>query len=170
LLNSPAEGIWNKLGELELRFDALVQPRHLPMLHEFCCQNPELPVVIDHAAKPKAALAGDSGAFQKWATGMAHLARDTSSYCKISGLLTELAPSQLVNAYEVLQPTIDKLLELFGPERLMWGSDWPVLTLASNYADWNQITTQLLSSLDATSSSKILGGTCQKFYNLEFST
>lgn len=111
-----------------LRFDALVQPRHLPMLARFAARWPDLPIVIDHAAKPPAAR----GTLDPWRSDIARLGQ-AGAYCKLSGLRTEQAPGQ---SSDDLFPYVDHLAATFG-DRLMWGSDWPVLTLSGDgYDRW----------------------------------
>lgn len=140
-----------------LRFDALIKPRHLPAIGELAQQHPTLPVVIDHAAKPD--IAG--GAFQPWATHMTHLARETPWCCKVSGLVTEAASGWQPDH---LRPYIDHLLAEFGPTRLMWGSDWPVVNLAGGYARWRAAA---LTLLPPGTHPAVLGGTAARFYGLE---
>jgi L-fuconolactonase len=139
-----------------LRFDALLKPRHLPIIGELARRHPELRIVIDHAAKPDIA----NGAFQPWASHMARLARETSWCCKLSGLVTEARADWTA---EDLRPYVDHLLGVFGPDRLMWGSDWPVVTLASNYRRWRETAASLLpqDTHDA-----VFGGTAIRFYGL----
>ena len=112
-----------------LTFDALVTPQHLRVLREFVARNPALDVVIDHAAKPNIA----AGEIDDWARDMRMLGRETLVTCKLSGLVTEAAPGWTV---ETLKPYVDVLIEAFGADRLMWGSDWPVLNLNGDYARW----------------------------------
>lgn len=166
LLENPHTDIFPTMVDLGLRFDALVQPRHLPVLHEFCTSNPALPVVIDHAAKPKAALADDEDSFSYWSRHMKSIARDTNAYCKFSGLLTELDGSRPKDPRTVLQRYVDVLLEAFGPNRLMWGSDWPVLTLASDYQSWHGLAQDLLDQIGSDASDQIFGRTAATFYGL----
>jgi L-fuconolactonase len=113
-------------------------------------------VVIDHAAKPD--IAGQ--AFQPWASQMARLARETPWCCKVSGLVTEASAAWQTDD---LRRYIDHLLAEFGPARLMWGSDWPVVDLAGGYARWRQAA---LALLPASSHPAILGGTAARFYGL----
>jgi L-fuconolactonase len=134
-----------------LRFDALLKPRHLPVIGALAERHPDLPVVIDHAAKPDIA----NGAFQPWAQHMARLARETPWCCKVSGLVTEARADWQI---EDLRPYVDHLLSTFGPDRLMWGSDWPVVTLASNYRRWHEAATAMHAA--------IFGGTAVRFYGL----
>ncbi len=142
-----------------LRFDALVQPRHLPCLLSLAARHPSLRIVIDHAAKP--AIARDM--FEPWASDIARVARETDAYCKLSGLVTEAASDWHIDD---LRRTVDHLLGCFGPTRLMWGSDWPVVELAGGYARWRGTTHDLLAELDTGSRDAILGGTACSFYDL----
>lgn len=139
-----------------LRFDALIKPRHLPIIAELAQRHPALPVVIDHAAKPDIA----ARAFQPWAGHMSRLARDTPWCCKVSGLATEAAPGWQADD---LRPHLDHLLAEFGPDRLMWGSDWPVVNLAGGYARWRDAALRLLPSATHPA---VLGGTAARFYGL----
>ena len=106
-----------------LRFDALVKPRHLSALIRFLDRRPDLPVVIDHGAKPD--IAGAE--LRSWASAIHDIARTTQTRCKLSGLVTEAGGGWTA---ETLKPFVDVLLEAFGPTRLMWGSDWPVVNEA----------------------------------------
>jgi L-fuconolactonase len=142
-----------------LRFDALVQPRHLPAILGLSARHPGLRMVIDHAAKPAIA----AGTFQPWANDIARLARETNALCKLSGLVTEAAVTWRTDD---LRRYIDHLLVSFGPARLMWGSDWPVVDLAGGYARWRDATTDLLHELTEADRDLILGGTAAMFYGL----
>src|SRR5262245_51479048 len=137
-----------------LRFDALLKPRHLAIIGELAQRHPELSVVVDHAAKPDIA----NGKFQPWASHMARLARDTPWCCKVSGLVTE---ARLDWQVDDLRAYVDHLLATFGPDRLMWGSDWPVVTLASNYRRWREAAATLLP---AETAAVVFGATAGRFY------
>jgi L-fuconolactonase len=139
-----------------LRFDALLKPRHLSIIGELAQRHPELSVVIDHAAKPDIA----NEKFQPWAGHMARLARDTPWCCKVSGLVTEARADWQMDD---LRRYVDYLLATFGPDRLMWGSDWPVVTLASNYRRWHDTAAALLP---ADTHEAVFGGTAVQFYGL----
>lgn len=162
-----------------LRMDALVRTEHLPALGRFVTRWPQLPVVIDHAAKPPVAEGYDSPSMRRWRAGMGRLAEHPQVVCKLSGLLTELiavkdtlagAPSS--QARHILQPVVGFLLKHFGSHRLMWGSDWPVVTLAASYADWVHLSHDCLLAAggDATSTpeapSAIWHDTARRFYGL----
>ncbi|MDP1028469.1 amidohydrolase family protein [Sphingomonas sp. KR1UV-12] len=141
-----------------LRLDALVQPRHLPMLVRFVDRWPDLPVVIDHAAKPHAAV----GTLDPWRNHIATLASQ-GTHCKLSGLRTEQAPGQPADE---LAPYVDHLVATFG-ERLMWGSDWPVLTwFGDTYARWIA-DARRLAGLSGTEQEQLFAGCARRFYALD---
>ena len=142
-----------------LRFDALLFTRHLSHLHGFASRWPDLPIVIDHGAKPPIA----EGVFDPWREQMARLADLPNVMCKLSGLFTEQAPGQ---SREAVTPYVRHLCDLFGPERLMWGSDWPVLLLAGEYAEWYDLAGEL-SGFDAEGLSQLFGGTAVRFYGID---
>jgi L-fuconolactonase len=142
-----------------LRFDALVKPRHLQHVARFLAERPDLPVVIDHGAKPGIA----SGELAGWSAAIRAVARDTSACCKLSGLVTEAGPGW---TEEALRPYVDVLIEAFGPARLMWGSDWPVVNEAGGYAAWRAAAEALTSGLSGDGRALIFGGTAAAFYGI----
>ena len=145
-----------------LSFDALVQPRHLPHLLRFARAHPGLSIVIDHAAKPDIA-AGRAQGFDEWRRDLAALARLPGMHVKLSGLVTEAGPNWTI---DMLRPVVDTALELFGPHAVMWGSDWPVLNLAGDYARWVQASDELLAGLSAEDRRAVFAGTARRFYRL----
>lgn len=150
------------LTENKLCFDALVKPCHLPHLLTFLENHPDLQTVIDHGAKPN--IGADE--WQPWADDILAIASRTAAFCKISGLITEANASQ---TYTNVIPYLDHLLEAFGPERLIWGSDWPVLNTASDYSSWHKASTAWLSVLTTRERNLIQGGNAIQFYNLNSS-
>ena len=120
------------MAALNLTFDALVMPRHLGHLSEFLQKYPNLRVVIDHGAKPEIHL----GNFDSWAADMATIAKSPQAFCKLSGLTTEAGPNWRPDD---ISDYIDKILQVFTPARVLFGSDWPVLNLASDYGTWSSI-------------------------------
>ena len=156
------------LARLGLRFDALVMPRHLGPLLQFLRAWPQLPAVIDHAAKPPVG-AHDGDVFARWREHMSMIGALPQVHCKLSGLWTE-APSALRGdrdgVLRAMRPVWDTLLECFGPQRLMWGSDWPVLTLAAGYADWVAVSEALVGELSAGEQAQVWHGTARGFYGL----
>lgn len=142
-----------------LSLDALVQPRHLKHLRAFSQRCPDLPIVIDHAAKPP--IAG--GLTQPWLDDLAALAALPQVCCKLSGLLTEAGDRRSTAA---LAAYVDPLLELFGPARLMWGSDWPVLGLAGDYGAWLDQARELTASAGPAGQAEIFAGAARRFYRV----
>jgi len=147
----------SSLPTLGLRFDALVTPRELPALLRMLDQQPELAVVVDHGAKPPIA----AGRREPWASLIAAVAAHPQVHCKLSGLATEAGPEW---SADTLRPWVDHLLECFGPQRLLWGSDWPVVDLAGGYGRWLAATDALLAPLAAEDRAAILGGNATRFY------
>jgi len=149
------------LPELNLCFDALIQPRHLAVLDRLTDLIPELRVVIDHAAKP--VIANGQAAGPDWELGMARLAEKSQIFCKLSGMATEQGPGWQAST---LQRVCDHLLSTFGPRRLMWGSDWPVLELVGSYTQWFEAAQQMLSGLSDEDRDWVMGKTATQFYSL----
>ena len=140
----------------DLAFDALIKPEHLPSILAFARRWPDLRLVIDHGAKPRIG----EGRLDPWRDDIAALADHPSACCKLSGLLTEAGATPDA---ETLAPFVEHLLESFGPDRLMWGSDWPVLTLAGDYAGWRDLCAVLAP---ASAHAALFGETARRFYRL----
>ena len=169
IITAPRPDALRTLRRLGLRFDALVRPRQLAPLARFARAHAELPIVVDHAAKSPLASAWNDEPMQAWRRDLAALAELPGVHCKLSGLLTELAPADRItpeSATARLSPVVDALLNWFGPGRLMWGSDWPVLTLAGRYADWIEVSDALLAPLSDGERAQVLHGSAQRFYAL----
>jgi L-fuconolactonase len=140
-----------------LVFDALVFPRHLSRLLVVTDRHPDLAVVIDHGAKP----AIRERRLDPWRADMAALAARPNTFCKLSGLVTEAASGWTTDD---LRPYFDHLLAAFGPERLLWGSDWPVVNLAGGYDRWREAALALIGSLPDTERAAVLGGNAATLY------
>jgi L-fuconolactonase len=140
-----------------LVFDALVLPRHLPRLLRVLERHPALRVVVDHGAKPRIA----SRNLGRWPADLAAVASHPQATCKLSGLVTEAAPE---DGLAELRPVIDTLVERFGPQRLMWGSDWPVVNLAGGYDRWRAIALSALAGWTPDDRAAVLGGTAARVY------
>jgi len=158
MLQAELTPVYRAVVELGLRFDALVLPRHMPNLLRLIERHPDLKVVIDHGAKPAIGEPLDA-----WHRDLAQLADIPHVHCKFSGLVTECREQ---TSKAVLEPVSQALLDLFGPERLMFGSDWPVCTLRSSYVQWWQWAKELTAHLPPEQKSAIFGGTAQRFYGL----
>lgn len=140
-----------------LVFDALLKPRHIPAMLTVLERHPDLACVIDHGAKPDL-VSGDLAA---WRDGMSALAAHPGLTCKLSGLVTEAGPDWTL---ERLRPVVEHLLASFGPERLIFGSDWPVVTLRTSYAQWFEAAETLLAGLTEAQRAAVFGGNAQKLY------
>lgn len=141
----------------DLVFDALLKPRHIRAALSLLERHPDLPVVIDHAAKPDL-VSGDLAA---WRDGIAALAAHRQCFCKLSGLVTEAAGNWTI---ETLRPVTEHLLASFGPVRLIFGSDWPVVTLRADYSCWFETATALLTDCSESERKAIFGGNAARLY------
>lgn len=152
------------MADCNLVFDALIEPRHLAVMGELVERHPRLRVVIDHGAKPLMHAAPD--AMQAWRSGLQQLAQHTQAdrvMCKLSGLWTEAPQGQ---PCEHIRPWAQALIDIWGPERLIWGSDWPVLELVGSYAQWRSWSLKLLDPLAAAQRQAVLGGNARHMYRL----
>ena len=145
----------------DLAFDALIFTRHVDALEIFIKRFPKLRIVVDHGAKPPI-RDGQSG-WQSWADGITRLASLPHVHCKLSGLATEAASGW---TEATLQPYVDHLLQSFGPARLMWGSDWPVLDLNGDYLLWHSVANTLLAGLSDAEREAVFGANATAFYRL----
>ena len=148
------------LAAFAVSFDLLVHTRHLQYARIVAEENPELSLVIDHLAKPPIAR----GEFDEWARELRPLAAFPNVYCKLSGLVTEANWSTWT--IDDLRPYVDYVLELFGVERLMFGSDYPVCLLAASYDRVLGSFQELLKDLSATDRDQVFGGNAVRFYRL----
>lgn len=162
------------IADLGLRFDALVQPWHLSHLLRFLDRHPDLPVVVDHAAKPQLGTLDAAGGWradwaEPWRVGMTELAQRPGVHCKVSGLLTECGGAARGGAAAgrvALQPVWDQLVSTFGPQRLIWGSDWPVINLAADYAGWIDLSEAFIGTLPPDAQRGVWFDNARAFYGL----
>ena len=137
--------------------DALVRVPHLPSIDRLAARHPSLRIVIDHAAKP---TIDTVDGFTQWRRLITPLANRPNLSCKLSGLLTERGE----RPPESVTPCIDELLAMFGPDRLMWGSDWPVLNASGGYGEWLALAR---SAIPEALHERVFGRTAQQFYDLQ---
>ena len=142
-----------------LCYDILIFEKHLPQTIKFVDQHPEIKMVIDHIAKPRIS---HSKFDHTWAENIKQLAARENVTCKLSGMVTEVIDGEW-NA-SLLQPYFDIVLEAFGPDRLMFGSDWPVCLIQSNYTKWVDTIKSFISSLSLLEQSAIMGGNVKRIY------
>jgi L-fuconolactonase len=149
-----------ELARRDIPYDLLLRPPHLPLIPELADKAPGLRMVIDHIAKPLIA----SHQLEPWAADMERVARIPGMHCKLSGMITEADHQNRTS--EVLRPYVQHVLQLFGPDRLMFGSDWPVCLLAGSWKKVLAAFTQACGPVPQVEREKMLGETAMKFYNL----
>jgi len=146
--------------ELDVSFECLVRPSQYGELRELLRVYPGLRAVIAHGGMPDIA----SGGYLAWARDVERLAGETNVYCKLSGLATQAGTGW---REETLRPYVEHLLHCFGPRRLLWGSDWPVMLTATDYSHWCGACEQLFSDLDARARNAIFRDNAKRFYSLD---
>jgi L-fuconolactonase len=149
-----------ELSRRGIPYDVLIRPPHLPLLPELAGRVPGLRMVIDHIAKPLIA----AHTMEPWARDMEVAARIPGMHCKVSGMITEADHAAWKS--EDLRPYVQHVLGQFGPDRLMFGSDWPVCRLAGSWKQVLAAFTQACGALPQAEREKILGGTAMRFYGL----
>lgn len=150
----------NRLTAYDLSYDLLVHTRHLRHIPKVADSCPELRLVIDHMAKPRIA----SREMQEWAEQLKPVASHQNIFCKLSGLVTEADWNEWSTSD--LSPYVDYALELFGPERLMFGSDHPVCLLAASYGEVLNSFREILKDLSGEDRTRIFSHNAEQFYRL----
>ncbi len=148
------------LERFDLAYDLLIHPRHLPAAIEVAARLPEQQFVLDHLAKPPIRRGG----LEPWLGELRALAACENVACKLSGLVTEADWQGWT--LDALAPFLDAALEAFGPERLMFGSDWPVCLLASSYERWYETVATWAADLTAGERDALIGGNASRVYRL----
>ena len=157
----------NELAQLSLPFDACVREHQLRELTDLADRVPAVVIVLDHLGKPDIRrYAGLSQARKthEWFADLANLARRPNVVVKLSGLATE-ADHERWREHDI-EPYLTHAIEVFGPDRCMYGSDWPVATLATTYERWRDLVEAVIADLPATARGDILAGTAQRVYRL----
>jgi L-fuconolactonase len=158
--HSSLDAAFDAILEYDLAFDALVTPRHLQVLERRLQRHPTLRTVLDHAGKPD--IAGR--AFDPWARQIEQLARTTSVYCKLSGLLTQ---AEVGAGAAALDAFVAHIFRCFGVDRVMWGSDWPVVTLRAAYGEWLDMALALVHRHAPAHEDAVFAGNAIRFYRLD---
>jgi L-fuconolactonase len=148
------------LKQFNLRYDILIFEKHLPQTIQFVDRHPDQVFIVDHIAKPRIR----DRALSPWKDNLCELARRQNVYCKLSGMVTEADWNAWAD--ESLSPYIDVVLQAFGPKRLMFGSDWPVVTLASSYKRWWETVRIAIAQLSPSEQEWILSRTAIESYGL----
>jgi L-fuconolactonase len=149
------------VGEAGLSYDLLTLPHQLPAAIDTVRALPDVTFVVDHLSKPPIA----TGKLEPWATRLRELAAEPNVYCKLSGMATEADWRSWTVA--ALRPYAQTALEAFGPERVMFGSDWPVCLLAGSYAEMVAATEDLIAGLTRSEQAKVFGGSAVRAYRLD---
>lgn len=149
-----------KLQQFNLAYDILVFPKQLPAAIRLVANFPEQRFVLDHIAKPPIA----AGTLSPWREQLRELAAAPNVWCKVSGMVTEA--EWLGWRADGFRPYLDVVFAAFGMERLMFGTDWPVCTLAGSYAQVHRLMDDYTSALTAEARAKFFGGNAADFYRL----
>jgi len=153
------EGI-SLLQPYNYTYDILIYPRQLRSALEFVSKFPEQKMIIDHCAKPD--IAGKK--IDDWAALMSEIANHSNVYCKLSGLFTEAKWKEWRPAE--FYPYLDVVFKVFGTDRLIYGSDWPVILLSGIYVQWKSLLEKYMEHFDEEEKEKVFSGNAAKFYNL----
>ena len=148
------------LREFDLTYDLLITERQLPAAISFVAYLPDTKIVLDHLAKPPIA----QHELSSWQENIRSLAQYPNVYCKLSGMVTEADWQQW--SYEDLVPYLEVVVEAFGTDRLMFGSDWPVCTLAGTYTEVISIVNRYFDSFSEEECAKVFSTNAIDFYQL----
>jgi L-fuconolactonase len=148
------------LQSFDLTYDLLIFPRHLPIAVEFASKFPDQKFVLDHIAKPDI----KNHKIKPWKKGIKELTGHPNMYCKVSGMVTEADWKNWKP--ENFRPYLDVIFDSFGPEKIMFGSDWPVCTLAASYEQVLEIVINYIQQFPPAEQQKIMGENARNFYNL----
>ena len=149
-----------KIGTSEKPFDMCFLPKQLPVALELAqaCDNTSL--VLNHCGVPN--IAGDE--LDPWRKNIEALAQMPNVICKLSGLMAYCAPG--TSSLEKIQPYVDHVLNCFGPNKIVWGSDWPVVNLGKGLPEWIAVTRKILDKLSTDEANAIANGTAQTVYKV----
>lgn len=152
------------LHDFGLVYDLLLYADQLGAATQFVDRHPAQAFVLDHLAKP--VIGGPGGVDAEWERAIRALAEREHVSCKLSGMITEVIPALEDWDPDLLGPWFDVVLEAFGPDRLLFGSDWPVCLLRGEYADWFQCVEFWIGGLSEAERNAILGGNAARVYGL----
>ena len=160
VLQPRLDAAFRAIIELDLAFDLLIRPPHLASSLSLLTRYPELRAIVDHCAKPGIARR----AWQPWADSMRRIADETAAFCKLSGLVTEARPDWKIDH---LRPYVEHVIKCFGAQRIVWGSDWPVMTLDAGYGQWLDAAQELIAPLSEPDRRAVMGLNAVRFYRLD---
>ena len=148
-----------ELARRELAYDLLLRPPHLKHILELAERVPDLQMVVDHIAKPEIA----DGHMEPWAQDIARVAEIPGMYCKVSGMATEANPATWQTE---IVTYVSHVIDCFGYDRLMWGSDWPVCLLVDGYESIRDGAVAAVGDIGPDDYAKLMGGNAAQFYRL----
>jgi L-fuconolactonase len=164
MLSDAVQWAYAALVDLDLTFDAVGFSRHLENFLALVKRYPKLRLVVDHCMKPQIRDHGTpKEELAAWGAGLRRIAEQSGACCKLSGLVTETDGDW---REEDLAPYAEVVLRAFGPERVMWGSDWPVCTRRAGYRQWHAAAQSLCAGLTEAGRAEVFGGTASRFYGL----
>tara|TARA_B100001013_G_scaffold343870_1_gene272558 strand:- start:1219 stop:2064 length:846 start_codon:yes stop_codon:yes gene_type:complete len=150
-----------KIGEVGKPFDLCFLSKQLPVAIELAkaCDNTNM--ILNHCGVPDIANDG----LDPWRQNIEALSKLPNVYCKLSGLMAYCAPG--TSSLEKIEPYVDHVLNCFGPNRMVWGSDWPVVNLGKGLPEWITVTRKILDKLSTDEAKAIANGTAQSVYKAE---
>ena len=163
VLNKNFDIFFKSIIDLDLSFDALGFPIHLENFYTIASRYPSLRFIIDHLMKPKICN-NNQEEFIHWQKGINKLSKLENVYCKFSGMVTEACEKWTEQDFK---PYIDEILNLFTDKKIMWGSDWPVCNLRTNYLGWYNSATNLTKELSLAERQNIFYNNAKRFYKLK---
>ena len=149
-----------KIGKTGKPFDMCYLPTQLQIAYDLAHDCDEVNLVLNHCGVPSIA----AGEIDKWSKDMKKLSELPNVICKLSGLMAYCAPG--TSSQETIQPYVDHVLECFGPNRMVWGSDWPVVNLGKGIQEWIKVTNSILAKLSSDEASKIASFNAERIYKI----
>ncbi|MGC6455212.1 MAG: amidohydrolase family protein [Coraliomargaritaceae bacterium] len=150
-----------RLAKYNLPFDFCVFEKQLPMAADIAKSCPEVQFILDHCGVPEI----NGGDYASWASAIKEISKLPNVACKISGLLA-YCPEDSANT-ETVRPYIEHAIEIFGWDRVVWGSDWPLVTITSNLQNWVATTREILAGESEENQAKLLHKNAERIYKLQ---
>jgi predicted TIM-barrel fold metal-dependent hydrolase len=150
-----------KIGEADKTFDICFLPKQLKIAKELAKACEKTSLILNHCGIPSIA----ANEIDLWRVDIEELSKASNVTCKLSGLMAYCAPG--TSSYETIAPYVDHVLKCFGPNRIVWGSDWPVVNLGKGLAEWIGVTRKILDKLSNDEAEAIANGTAQKIYKIK---
>ncbi len=149
-----------KIGLAGKPFDLCYLPTQLKIAAELAKECDQMDLVLNHCGVPSIA----AGEFDEWGRDIKSLSEISNVTCKLSGLMAYCAPD--TSSYETIKPYVDHVLECFGPDRMVWGSDWPVVNLGKGIGEWIKVTMTILNNLSQDEAVKIASSNAERIYKI----